>query len=58
MTRRKFSAVVAPNDSYSSAKASFDVLGMLDGWTEYTDEPENRPKLPLRLRKDEVAAIR
>lgn len=57
VTWKKFSAVVAPNDSYSLAKAQVNVLGMLDEWAEYTDEPENRPKLSLRPGKDEVAKI-
>jgi glycosyltransferase involved in cell wall biosynthesis len=57
VTWKKFSAVVAPNDSYSLAKAQVNVLGMLDEWAEYTDEPENRPKLSLRPGKEEVAAI-
>ncbi|OQO03199.1 hypothetical protein B0A48_11454 [Cryoendolithus antarcticus] len=59
VTWKKFSAVVAPNDSYSLAKAQVNVMGLLDEWAEYADgdPPGYRPKLSLHPSKEEVAAI-
>ncbi|KAK4984016.1 hypothetical protein LTR50_006855 [Elasticomyces elasticus] len=55
VTWKKFSAVVAPNDSYSLAKAQIDVLGLLDEWSEYADDaPGVRPKLSLPPTPEEV----
>ncbi|TKA72816.1 hypothetical protein B0A49_05480 [Cryomyces minteri] len=55
VTWKKFSAVVAPNDSYSLAKAQINVLGLLDEWSEYADdEPGYRPKLSLHPTPEEV----
>jgi len=58
ITWKKFSAVVAPNDAYSLARAQINVLGLLDEWSEYAgDEPGYRPKLSLRPTSEEVAMI-
>ncbi|KAK5150465.1 hypothetical protein LTS14_010155 [Recurvomyces mirabilis] len=60
-TWKKLSACVAPNDSYSLAKAQIDVLAMIDEWAEYTgeteDERKNLPKISLHPTKDEVTRI-
>ena len=58
VTWKKFSAVVAPNDSYSLAKAQVNVLGLLDEWAEFADdEPGFKPKLSHNPTKDEVMKI-
>lgn len=58
VTWKKFSAVTAPNDSYSLAKAQVNILALLDEWSEYADEPEgSRPKMSLHPTKEEVEMI-
>ncbi|KAF2667969.1 glycosyl transferase [Microthyrium microscopicum] len=54
-TGKRFSAVVAPNDSFSLARAQVNILAMLDEWSEYADdEPGYRPKLSVHPTADEV----
>ncbi|KAI5367114.1 hypothetical protein Slin14017_G021500 [Septoria linicola] len=58
VTWKKFSAVVAPNDSYSLARAQIEVLGLLGEWSEYAeDAPGEHHKLSLRPGKEEVEKI-
>ncbi|CAG8959327.1 hypothetical protein HYFRA_00013097 [Hymenoscyphus fraxineus] len=58
VTFKKFSAVVAPNDAQSLARAQINVLGLLDEWSKYAeDKPGFRPKLALEPTKEEVMAI-
>ncbi|KAF7191169.1 hypothetical protein HII31_07529 [Pseudocercospora fuligena] len=58
VTWKKFSAVVAPNDSYSLAKAQINVLALLDEWAEFAEDPPGpAPKLSLHPTKEEVAMI-
>lgn len=55
-TGKRFSAVVAPNDSFSLARAQVNILAMLDEWSEYADDkPGYRPKLSPHPSKEEVA---
>ena len=58
VTWKKFSAVVAPNDSMSLARAQIEVLGLLGEWSEYAEDPPGEsPKLSLRPGKEEVEMI-
>ncbi|PIA89522.1 hypothetical protein CB0940_07528 [Cercospora beticola] len=58
ITWKKFSAVVAPNDSYSLARAQVEVLALLGEWGQYAeDAPGERHKLPLHPGKEEVEQI-
>jgi hypothetical protein len=58
VTWKKFSAVVAPNDALSLAKAQINVLGLLEEWSEYAeDEPGPIPKLSFHPTKEEVAMV-
>lgn len=47
-TMKRFSAVVAPNDCYSLAKAQVDILALLGEWSSYAGDkdPNYKPKLP------------
>lgn len=55
ITSKRFSAVVAPNDAESLAKAQINVLALLDEWSEYAeDAPGYRPKLSLQPTREEV----
>lgn len=58
VTFKKFSAVVAPNDAQSLARAQVNVLGLLDEWSQYAEDPPGfHPKLALEPTKEEVLAI-
>jgi hypothetical protein len=58
ITNKRFSAVVAPNDASSLAKAQINILAMLDEWSEYADdEPGYRPQLPLHPTPEQVEEI-
>lgn len=58
MTWKKFSAVVAPNDALSLAKAQINVLGLLEEWSEYAEEEAGPiPKLSFHPTKEEVAMV-
>ncbi|KAM3424846.1 hypothetical protein BST61_g6824 [Cercospora zeina] len=58
VTWKKFSAVVAPNDSYSLARAQVEVLALLGEWSQYAeDAPGERHKLPLHPGREEVDRI-
>lgn len=58
VTFESFSEVIAPNDSYSLAKAQVNILGLLDKWSEWAeDEPGYKPKLSLHPSREEVAMI-
>ena len=59
VTWKKFSAVIAPNDSHSLARAQIEVLALLGEWSKYAgDEPGFEvPKLSLHPTPDEVEAI-
>ncbi|KAK5170096.1 uncharacterized protein LTR77_004680 [Saxophila tyrrhenica] len=59
VTWKKFSAVIAPNDAHSLAKAQVEVLGLLGEWSKYAgDDPGFQvPKLSLHPTPDEVQAI-
>ncbi|RMZ88309.1 hypothetical protein DV736_g4460, partial [Chaetothyriales sp. CBS 134916] len=57
-TGKKFSACIAPNDSYLLAKAQVSILAMLDEWSEYADDPPGyRPKMPLKPTPEETKMI-
>ncbi|RMZ75833.1 hypothetical protein DV737_g5106, partial [Chaetothyriales sp. CBS 132003] len=57
-TGKKFSACVAPNDSYLLAKAQVSILAMIDEWSEYADDPPGyRPKMPLKPTPEETKMI-
>lgn len=59
VTWKKFSAVIAPNDAYSLARAQISVLGLLDEWSKFADDAPGFevPKLSLRPTPQEVKAI-
>ena len=61
VTWKKFSAVVAPNDAHSLAKAQINVLALLDEWSEYDgvvrEEGQAPPKLSLHPSKEEVEMV-
>ncbi|KAK3719243.1 hypothetical protein LTR37_004462 [Vermiconidia calcicola] len=59
VTWKKFSAVIAPNDAYSLAKAQVEVLGLLGEWSKYAgDAPGFQvPKLSLHPTAEEAKAI-
>jgi glycosyltransferase involved in cell wall biosynthesis len=57
-TGKRFSAVVAPNDALSLARAQINVLALLDEWSEFADDAEGyRPKMSAIPTKDEVKMI-
>ncbi|RMZ78616.1 hypothetical protein DV738_g3716, partial [Chaetothyriales sp. CBS 135597] len=57
-TGKKFSACIAPNDTYLLAKAQVSILAMLDEWSEYADDPPGyRPKMPLKPTPEETKMI-
>lgn len=39
----RFSEIVAPNDPLSLARAQINLLALLDQWTKYADDPEDKP---------------
>ncbi|EHK96798.1 putative Exopolysaccharide phosphotransferase [Glarea lozoyensis 74030] len=58
VTWDRFSAVVAPNDAVSLARAQVNVLALLDEWSKYADDPPDfNPKLSLTPTAEEVAII-
>ncbi|KAF2216717.1 glycosyltransferase family 4 protein [Cercospora zeae-maydis SCOH1-5] len=58
VTWKKFSAVVAPNDAYSLARAQVEVLALLGEWSQYAeDAPGEHHRLPLHPGKEEVDQI-
>ncbi|KAJ9624552.1 hypothetical protein H2203_005287 [Taxawa tesnikishii (nom. ined.)] len=57
VTWKKFSAVVAPNDPYSLARAQITVMGLLDEWSEFSDDASLKPRLPLKPTKEEAKQI-
>jgi len=59
-TGKPFSAVVAPNDALSLARAQINVMGLLDEWKEFgEDEPGFvPPSLGQDPRPEDVALIR
>jgi hypothetical protein len=40
---KRYSEVVAPNDAYGLARAQINLLAMLDEWTQYADDPPDKP---------------
>jgi glycosyltransferase involved in cell wall biosynthesis len=57
-TGERFSAVVAPNDSLSLAKAQISVLALLDRWNVFADDEEGYcPKLPFQPTREEASQI-
>jgi glycosyltransferase involved in cell wall biosynthesis len=57
-TGERFSAVVAPNDSLSLAKAQINVLALLDEWSAYAEDEEGyRPKLSSQPTREEAKQI-
>jgi glycosyltransferase involved in cell wall biosynthesis len=57
-TGKRFSAVVAPNDSLSLAKAQINVLALLDEWSQFAgDEDGYHPKLPFRPTREDAKQI-
>jgi hypothetical protein len=58
VTWDRFSAVVAPNDAVSLARAQINVLALLDEWSKYAEDTVDlNPKMSLDPTKEEVAAI-
>lgn len=58
VTWEKFSAVVAPNDSYSLARAQIEVMALLGEWSKFADDTEAIvPKLSQHPTSEEVASI-
>jgi glycosyltransferase involved in cell wall biosynthesis len=58
VTFQRFSAVVAPNDAYSLARAQINVLALLDEWSKFAeDDVRPCPKLSLEPTREEVKAI-
>lgn len=58
VTWKKFSAVVAPNDAHSLARAQINVLALLDEWSEYADDkPGYRPRMTHSPTSEEVTMI-
>lgn len=60
VTKKRFSAVVAPNDALSLARAQIDVLALLGEWSAYADDDlttSERPKLPLNPTPAQARAI-
>ena len=57
-TGKRFSAVVAPNDALSLARAQINVLALLGEWSEFADDVDGyRPTLSAVPTKDEVEMI-
>ncbi|KAF1955380.1 hypothetical protein CC80DRAFT_93164 [Byssothecium circinans] len=40
---KRYSEVVAPNDAYGLARAQINLLAMLDEWTQYAEDPPDKP---------------
>ncbi|KXT16719.1 hypothetical protein AC579_5242 [Pseudocercospora musae] len=58
VTWKKFSVIVAPNDSYSLDIAQINVLALLDEWAEFGEDPPGpAPIFSLHPTKEEVAMI-
>jgi glycosyltransferase involved in cell wall biosynthesis len=58
-TGKRFSAVVAPNDALSLARAQIDVLALLGEWSEFADDEEEcTPTLSAIPTKDEIEMIK
>jgi hypothetical protein len=58
LTGERFSAVVAPNDSLSLARAQLKVLALLDEWATFAeDESNHHAKLPLQPTREEAKQI-
>jgi hypothetical protein len=58
-TGKRFSSVVAPNDSLSLARAQVKVLALLDEWSEFADDAPGTeaPKMPIAPTKAEGQTI-
>ena len=61
-TGKKFSAVVAPNDAYSLARAQINVMGLMDEWAEFSGDDTSAPgytvpKISLHPDANEARAI-
>ena len=61
-TGKKFSAVVAPNDAYSLARAQINVMGLMDEWAEFSGDDSSVPgytvpKIPLHPTPDDAKCI-
>ena len=56
ITWEKFSAVVAPNDALSLARAQVGILALLDEWAKFGDGDE-RPKMSYTPSREEVDMI-
>jgi glycosyltransferase involved in cell wall biosynthesis len=50
----KYGEIVPPNDPLSLAQAQINLLAMLGHWAKYTDDIAPLPKLPDRIRADDV----
>jgi len=59
VTFERFSAVVAPNDALSLARAQISILALLDEWNKFADDDENvtNAKLPLNPTKGDAEQI-
>ncbi|KAE8151472.1 hypothetical protein BDV25DRAFT_171424 [Aspergillus avenaceus] len=58
-TGKRFSEVVAPNDSLSLAQAQIRILALLDEWSPFAEDEAGYqpPKLPLHPSPDDVEQI-
>jgi hypothetical protein len=58
VTFERFSAVVAPNDAYSLAKAQIGILALLDEWSKFAEDEDGYcPKLSHVPTKEEVKQV-
>lgn len=55
----RFSEIVAPNDPLSLARAQINLLALLDQWTKYADDPQDKPApiLPINPTTMDVEKI-
>ncbi|KAL2002885.1 hypothetical protein VTN02DRAFT_5671 [Thermoascus thermophilus] len=53
----RFSAVVAPNDPLSLARAQIEMLALLGEWSKYAEDSEPAPVLPSSPTPEDVARI-
>lgn len=53
----RYSAVVAPNDAESLARAQLELLGLLGEWSKYADDTEPAPVLTSAPTREDVEKI-
>jgi glycosyltransferase involved in cell wall biosynthesis len=58
-SNERFSEIVAPNDPLALARAQINLLALLDQWTKYAEDDEDRvaPILPVNPTEEDVQVI-